>query len=80
MAKPEQKLGLQRTAVLEMLGERSFPKVCHIGPKCWADHVREDLEALGMLLCWSRLARARNAWRDRLHNILGHPQQNADIV
>ena len=46
-------------------------------PKCWTDPVREDLEALKLLLNWSRLAKDRESWRDKVQQILGHTQQNA---
>ena len=45
--------------------------------KCWTDYVREDLEALRLLLNWSRLAKDRELWRYKIHQILGHTQQNA---
>ena len=49
-------------------------------PKCWTDYVREDLEALRLLLNWSRLAKDRESWRDKIHQILGHTQQIAGNV
>ena len=41
-------------------------------PKCWTGYVREDLEALIMLLHWPRLAKGRESWRDSFQQILGH--------
>ena len=48
-------------------------------PKCWTGYVREDLEAVRLLLNWSRLAKDRQLWRDQIQQILGHTQQNAGI-
>ena len=47
-------------------------------PTCWTDYVREDLEALRLLLNSSRLA--ERLWRDKTQQILGHTQQNAEKV
>ena len=49
-------------------------------PKCWTDYVRGDLEALRLLLTWSRLAKDRELWRDTIQQILGHTQQHAGNV
>ena len=48
--------------------------------KCWPDCVREDWEALRLLLNWSRLAKERESWRDVLQQILEHTQQNAGKI
>ena len=42
--------------------------------------MREDLEALRLLLNWSRLAKGRESWRDNIQQILAHTQQNAGNV
>ena len=43
-------------------------------------HVRQDLEVLKMLLNWSRLAKDRESWRDKTHQILGHTQLSAGNI
>ena len=42
--------------------------------KCWTDYVREDLDALGILPSWARLGQDREAWRTKIHDLLGHTQ------
>ena len=42
-------------------------------PKCWTDHIREDLEALKSLHNWARLAQDRDSWRDIIQDSLDIP-------
>ena len=46
----------------------------------WTGCVREGLEALKMLLNWSRFAKDRQSWRGNIQHILGRTQQNAGHV
>ena len=48
-------------------------------PKCRTDHVREDVEALKMLLNWSGSAKDRESWEDNIQQILGHTQQMLEM-
>ena len=50
-------------------------------PKCWTDHVRENLETLQLLHHRARLAQGRYSWRDRgtPEKLLGHTQHDAGI-
>ena len=53
---------------IEQKGGRGRPM------KCWTDYVREDLDALRILPSWARLAQDREAWRTKIHDLLGHTQ------
>ena len=46
----------------------------------WSGLAREDPELLGLLRNWSCLARAGYSYRDRLPQVLIHPQLKPEIV
>ena len=42
--------------------------------------MREDSEALRLLLNWSNLAKDRESWTEKIQQILGHTQQKLERV